>query len=158
MLFGGVYTTELGKIEIIDDSLHVLHVKFIINNETNCDKLQESALTKEAMNQIQEYFSKKRQAFTLPMQPSGTLFQLKVWEQLQNIPYGQTKSYMDIAKAIDTKGVRALGNAVGKNPLLLLIPCHRVVRKNNTFGGYSCGVHIKQNLLKFENRDISLNI
>jgi len=111
-----------------------------------------TALLQEACTQLTEYFSGERIQFTLPIAyPHGTPFQHSVWNALRNIPYGATRSYEDIAVAIgNPKAVRAIGQANTRNPILLLVPCHRVINKNGTIGGFGCGVEVKKQLLQLE--------
>ncbi|HYH03913.1 MAG TPA: methylated-DNA--[protein]-cysteine S-methyltransferase [Bacillota bacterium] len=106
----------------------------------------------DAVVQLRYYFEKKLHTFKLPLDCQGTVFQQAVWQGLQQIPYGATWSYRQLAEAIGNPGaVRAVGNANGANPVPLIIPCHRVIRSNGTLGGYSQGIAIKQALLKLEN-------
>ncbi|WP_442603164.1 methylated-DNA--[protein]-cysteine S-methyltransferase [Paenibacillus sp. KN14-4R] len=101
--------------------------------------------------EISEYLQGKRQVFTLPYDYHGTSFQLAVWETLCNIPYGQTVSYSDIAHQIQKPAaVRAVGTAIGANPLLVTIPCHRVMGKNGALTGYRGGLEMKRQLLALE--------
>jgi len=104
--------------------------------------------------QIQEFFQRKRTEFALPISLKGTPFQMKAWQALQKIPYGQTWSYSDQAKALKTNAVRAVGSANAKNPICLILPCHRVTRSDGTLGGYAGGMQIKEKLLKFEKGEI----
>ncbi|AMA74047.1 MULTISPECIES: methylated-DNA--[protein]-cysteine S-methyltransferase [Aneurinibacillus] len=105
----------------------------------------------EATKQLDEYFAGKRREFTLPLDIHGTAFQKMVWEQLRRIPYGETRSYKDIALAINAaKAVRAIGGANNKNPLSIFIPCHRVIGSNGALVGYGGGLHIKEYLLRLE--------
>lgn len=102
-------------------------------------------------DELVEFMEGKRQKFSLPMDFQGTQFQLDVWNALNNILYGETKTYKDIADRINNpKAVRAVGSAIGKNPLLILIPCHRVIGKNGTLTGYRGGLEMKKMLLKLE--------
>lgn len=111
-----------------------------------------SLVLKEAKKQLQEYFKGKRQDFELPLNPKGTPFQKAVWNALLKIPYGQTCSYLDIAKKLKKPTAsRAIGGANGKNPIGVIIPCHRVINKSGTLGGYSGGLNTKKALLKIEN-------
>lgn len=104
-----------------------------------------------AVRQLTEYLAGKRQAFELPLDVQGTIFQKQVWKQLSQIPYGKTFSYKDVAGRIkNPKAVRAVGSANGKNPLCIIVPCHRVVAANGTLGGYSGGPAIKTQLLALE--------
>lgn len=108
-------------------------------------------LLTEAQRQLGEYFSGKRRSFDLPLQPEGTAFQTDVWRALQDIPYGQTASYLDIAKAIGReKACRAVGQANHVNPISIIIPCHRVVGSNGSLTGYGGGLSIKEQLLTLE--------
>ena len=111
-----------------------------------------TALLQEACTQLTEYFAGERTSFSLPIAyPHGTPFQHSVWNALRDIPYGETRSYEDIAVAIgNPKAVRAIGQANTRNPILLLVPCHRVINKNGTIGGFGCGVEVKKQLLQLE--------
>ena len=101
--------------------------------------------------ELEEYFARKRQAFSLPLKPIGTAFQMRVWQGLQKIPYGKTWSYEQLAIEIgQPTASRAVGLANGANPLSILIPCHRVVNKNGQMGGYGGGIWRKQILLDVE--------
>ncbi|WP_461202518.1 methylated-DNA--[protein]-cysteine S-methyltransferase [Anoxybacillus sp. TBDG-1] len=105
------------------------------------------------MEEIEQYFQKKRTLFSIPLKLVGTPFQIRVWETLQTIPYGQTVSYADIAKQIgQPKAVRAVGNAVGSNPITVIIPCHRVILTSGELGGYAWGIERKKWLLEHETR------
>ena len=106
---------------------------------------------REAIKQLQSYFAGTRKEFTLPLKPDGTPFQLLVWKQLQAIPYGKTVSYSSIAKKIGRpETVRAVGAANRRNPLSIVIPCHRVIGKNGFLVGYGGGLPIKEKLLSLE--------
>ncbi|MBN6187934.1 methylated-DNA--[protein]-cysteine S-methyltransferase [Aneurinibacillus sp. BA2021] len=105
----------------------------------------------EATEQLDEYFAGERQTFTLPLDVHGTAFQKMVWEQLQKIPYGETRAYKDIALAMHAaKAVRAIGGANNKNPLSIFIPCHRVIGSNGALVGYGGGLNVKEYLLQLE--------
>ncbi len=104
-----------------------------------------------AETQLNEYFAGQRQTFDLPLQPEGTPFQQEVWQALAEIPYGETRSYRDIATRIGRpKAVRAVGAANGRNPLSIIIPCHRVIGANGSLTGFAGGLEVKQRLLKIE--------
>ena len=105
----------------------------------------------EAIRQLQEYLSEKRKAFTIPLHQIGTPFQRQVWEELLRIPYGETRSYGEIAtKVKNLKGQRAVGMANHRNPIGVMVPCHRVIGKNGNLTGYAGGLDIKQRLLELE--------
>ena len=105
---------------------------------------------------LESYFSGKQTPITFPLQPKGTIFQERVWKILQEIPYGETMTYGEIAqriakeKCVATYSAQAVGQAVGKNPISILIPCHRVLGKNGALTGYAGGVHRKEQLLNLE--------
>ncbi len=112
---------------------------------------QESWLLDEAARQLEEYFAQKRQNFELPLAPKGTPFQQKVWQTLQKIPYGQTRSYQEIAVMINSpKSCRAVGGANHHNPVMIIIPCHRVIGKNGSLTGFGGGLSMKEALLQIE--------
>ena len=107
---------------------------------------------KEAVSQLQEYFDKKRTYFDFKLNPKGTEFQQKVWKSLLEIPYGKTISYMDQTKKLgDIKAIRAVASANGKNPLWIVVPCHRVIGTNGSLTGYAGGLSRKKWLIEHEN-------
>ena len=110
-------------------------------------------LMERAEEQLMEYFRGERQGFDLPIAPQGTEFQAQVWKALGEIPYGQTRSYGEIARRVDyPKGFRAVGMANHRNPLPILIPCHRVVGSGGKLTGYAGGVELKRRLLELEKK------
>lgn len=112
----------------------------------------ENALTHKLFSQIKEYLAGKRQSFDIPIEITGTDFERKVYRALLEIPYGVAASYKDIATNIGSpKSCRAVGNAVGKNPLPIIIPCHRVITSSGRIGGYYYGLDMKRKLLSIEN-------
>lgn len=114
-------------------------------------KTPEGKILRQACQQLDEYFSGKRTCFNVPLDLQGTPFQLKVWQALQKIPYGQTVSYANIAKQIgNPKAVRAVGGANSKNPVCIMVPCHRVIAADGSIGGYSGGLAMKHKLLEIE--------
>jgi methylated-DNA-[protein]-cysteine S-methyltransferase len=105
-------------------------------------------------SQLTEYFNGTRQTFELQLNPNGTGFQQKVWEQLKEIPFGKTRSYLDVALSLGEKTyTRAVGSANGKNPLAIVVPCHRVIGANGTLTGYAGGLWRKKWLLQFESKN-----
>ena len=105
----------------------------------------------DTCRQLTEYFGGKRKKFDIPLDLEGTEFQKQVWKELSKIPFGQTLSYRDVAQRIkNPKAVRAVGSANGKNPVCIIIPCHRVIAADGSIGGYTGGIQIKQQLLKLE--------
>jgi methylated-DNA-[protein]-cysteine S-methyltransferase len=111
----------------------------------------ETPLLTDAVRELVEYFNNERTRFTIPLEPTGTIFQKSVWKYISEIPYGQTQTYGEIANQINS-AARPVGNACGKNPIPLFVPCHRVIGANNRLTGFSggLGVQTKQALLKHE--------
>lgn len=143
------YKSPIGVLEIICEKDALISLKLV----ENVDKSDsETALIKEIKTQLYEYFSGKRKIFDIKLKTKGTEFQKCVWEELRKISYGKTKSYSEIAVAVGNKNTqRAIGSACNKNPIMIIIPCHRVISKNGELGGFAYGNSIKQKLLKIEN-------
>ena len=119
--------------------------------EIRQNKSMPSPLQREVDKQMREYFVGKRKAFELPLRPDGTDFQKKVWNALLEIPFGETRSYQDIANAVGSpKACRAVGMANHQNPIIIVIPCHRVIGKNGKLVGYGGGLSMKEKLLLLE--------
>ena len=145
------YQLPLGSIGIIEENEMLTAVFFAKEQSEIAAIHQETPLIKKAYTQLKEYFDGKRKTFNLPLAPQGTLFQQKVWQALQSIPYGSTKSYKDIAQQIDNdKSLRAVGNANHRNPIIIIIPCHRVIGSNGNLVGYANGLDKKIKLLQLE--------
>lgn len=145
------YDTTIGKIGIAEDGTSITNVYFEDEKGAKDANLIETPLLKEAANQINEYFNGNRKSFELPISPSGTEFQKSVWKALQEIPYGETRSYKEIAIAVgNEKACRAVGMANNKNPISIIIPCHRVIGTNGKLVGYAGGLKVKDYLLKME--------
>ncbi|AJA46548.1 methylated-DNA--protein-cysteine methyltransferase, constitutive [Clostridium pasteurianum DSM 525 = ATCC 6013] len=147
------YETKIGKIGITEDGKAITNIYFGESPSKDIN-LIETPLLKEAYKQLQEYFHGKRKTFQLPLAPKGTDFQQKVWEALRKIPYGSTCSYKDVAIKIgNINACRAVGMANNRNPIPIIIPCHRVIGTNGKLVGYGGGLKIKEMLLKIENKD-----
>ena len=115
------------------------------------DSASPSPVSELAAAQLQEYFARTRENFTFPIKLKGTPFQISVWEELARIPYGETRTYGEIARAIENpKAVRAVGMACNRNPIWIVIPCHRVVGSNQKLTGYAGGISMKDALLNLE--------
>ncbi|EGA71664.1 methylated-DNA--protein-cysteine methyltransferase [Vibrio sinaloensis DSM 21326] len=148
------FSTSLGKMTLQANDQGLLGAWF----ETQTTQPEElgqysesDPILNNAIKQLQEYFSGSRSEFELPLAAQGTEFQQKVWHALTTIPYGETWSYQDLANAIDNpKAVRAVGLANGKNPISVIVPCHRVIGKNGKLTGYAGGVERKAKLLELE--------
>ncbi len=116
-----------------------------------------SPVLEETARQLSEYFSGKRREFSLPLSPKGTEFQLRVWRALETIPYGETRSYGDMARLIGSpKACRAVGMANHRNPISIIVPCHRVVGANGSLTGYGGGLDAKRFLLDLEQQNRAL--
>ena len=142
------YNSPIGILEIELKNNVILGLKVV----ESCDNVSEvTEYFAEVAKQLDEYFAGKRTKFELNIYPKGTEFQKKVWAELLKISYGKTKSYQEIAETIGNPNAqRAVGSACNKNPILLIIPCHRVVSKSGKLTGFACGVDRKEQLLKLE--------
>jgi methylated-DNA-[protein]-cysteine S-methyltransferase len=142
-------STPVGLLKIIEEDGFITEVYPV--NESVISSEQTSQLLKNACKQLEEYFCGNRKSFDLPIKLHATAFEKQVWEQLKKIPYGQTRTYQEIAVAIgNEKAARAVGQANNKNRIIIIIPCHRVVNKNGTSGGFSYGTQMKNYLLNLE--------
>ncbi len=113
----------------------------------------ENAMTKQAYEEVVEYLAGKRKSFTVPILLKGSTFQLKVWNALLEIPYGETRSYKEIAESVgNPKAYRAVGGANNKNNIMILIPCHRVIGRDGSLVGFGGGLEVKEKLLDLEKR------
>lgn len=116
-----------------------------------CEGKDDAPVLEQAARQLTEYFRGNRTAFDLPLAPAGTPFQQAVWEALRAIPYGETRSYGQVAAAVNRPGAaRAVGGACHANPLLIVTPCHRVIGSGGALTGFGCGLGVKQQLLTLE--------
>ncbi len=149
-LYCRYYKSPIGTIKITATKDELVSVDF---EEEKNDTTEENEILKETIKQLDEYFNGKRMEFKLRYKIEGTDFQKKVWSQLEKIPYGKTVSYEYIAKNIgNEKACRAVGNANNKNKIAIIIPCHRVIGKNNKLTGYAGGLDKKSWLIEHENK------
>jgi methylated-DNA-[protein]-cysteine S-methyltransferase len=147
--FSTWFESPLGIIEVCGTSDFITHVGFKNEVPEICADLPDTL--QKCKQELEEFFAGKRKAFTISCQPVGTDFQKKVWQELLDIGYGDTVSYIDIAKKLKNPGaVRAVGLANGKNPIAIIIPCHRVIGDNGRLTGYGGGLWRKQWLLEHE--------
>jgi methylated-DNA-[protein]-cysteine S-methyltransferase len=153
-----VMNTPIGPLLIAENSSGVSAIIFNADSFSIPDSwIQVEYLSSEVMKQLQQYFNGERYQFDLPLAPEGTSFQLEVWRALEKIPYGETISYLDLAKQIGKPAaVRAVGAANGANPLPIVIPCHRVIGHNGKLTGYGGGLDKKQYLLSMESLYLGL--
>ena len=157
------YDTTIGKVGIKENSSQITELYFEKEESRKGSHfmdhidavLTETPLLKLANQQLMEYFSGQRKTFNLPLAPKGSPFQLKVWKALLDIPYGETRSYKDIAIAAgNPKASRAVGMANNRNPISIIIPCHRVIGLDGKLVGYGGGLPVKEYLLALEKRNI----
>lgn len=142
------YQFENISLYLVATETHLINIQF---TQPQKALLQTTELLSMATIQLDEYFQGKRTTFSLPFKLTGTPFQLAVWKELQNIPYGQTTSYKEIAQKINKpKAYRVVGMANNKNPLPIIIPCHRVIGSNGKLIGYAGGLKLKNYLLELE--------
>ena len=154
MGFGFFYDMPIGQIFIAEDGIGINKVTLAGDiNEEDLKKytMEETKLIKETAGQLREYFEGIRKEFTISLNPQGSSFQKKVWEALLQIPYGETRSYKEIAQIIgNEKASRAVGMANHNNPIMCIIPCHRVIGSDGSLIGYRGGIEIKVKLLQLE--------
>jgi methylated-DNA-[protein]-cysteine S-methyltransferase len=147
------YDSPIGLIEIAGTSTAVIALNFVAER---CREVASHSLVAEAVRQVDEYFDGNRREFDIEMALEGTDFQQQVWRQLRTVPYGCVASYQDIARGVGRPAaVRAVGAANGRNPIAIMVPCHRIIGKNGHLVGYSSGLWRKEWLLKHEGYPVS---
>ena len=152
-----IISSPTGLIEITCSHGVIFSVSFLDNKKLKPTKVPASL--QKCVTELEEYFSWKRKTFDLPLQPNGTSFQRHVWDALLKIPFGKTISYMKLARELgDEKSIRAVASANGKNPIAILIPCHRVIGSNGEMVGYAGGVKRKEWLLAHERGEEQLGL
>lgn len=151
------YESPLGRLTLQANGAGLRGAWFDVQTTVPDDLGVENAdhpILRQAVAEFEEYFAGKRQQFDVPVAAHGTDFQQQVWAMLRQIPFGETWTYQDLALAIDNpKAVRAVGLANGKNPISIIVPCHRVIGKNGKLTGYAGGIERKQKLLAMEKPD-----
>ena len=158
--------SPLGEVRLRSDGESLIGLWFVgqVNDAKDIDDIEiknDLPIFGQVESWLESYFSGKQTSITIPLQPKGTSFQQRVWQILQEIPYGKTMAYGEIAqriaqeKGVETFSAQAVGQAVGKNPISILIPCHRVLGKNGALTGYAGGVHRKEQLLQLERGKIN---
>lgn len=151
-LFFGYYQSPIGLIEISGTADAIRSLNFVEAPHEGCHS---NNVVDHAVKEIEEYFNGNRREFEVPLELQGTAFQKAVWRQLLKIPYGSTSSYGEIARAIgNPKAVRAVGGANHRNPISLIIPCHRVIGSDGSMTGYGSGIWRKEWLLKHESNTL----
>lgn len=148
------YDTILGLMKIVEEDHHIIEISFSTDiNRIEKENMikKETTLLKEANKQLKAYLNGELTTFSLPMSPKGTLFMKSVWKQLQQIPYAQTATYKEIAINLNNpNAARAVGLANHRNPIPIIIPCHRVIGTNGKLVGYAGGIERKSQLLAIE--------
>ena len=149
-----VMDTPFGSLRVAGTARGLTIVGFTEGDPTprqEQDRQEDGGLPEEAKRQLLEYFAGRRRCFTLPVAPQGTAFQQRVWGELQKIPCGTTTTYREIARQIgQPTAMRAVGSANGRNPVAIVIPCHRVIGSDGSLTGYAGGIAIKRRLLQHE--------
>lgn len=144
-----IINSPLGYTKIVGDEAGITSVTVLNSEEKVTPVIPE--ILEDCVIQLNEYFNGERRQFDLKLNPEGSVFQKQVWSELQNIPYGKTISYLDLSKRLgDVKAIRAVANANAKNPLWIIVPCHRVIGTDGSLTGYAGGLHRKQWLLEHE--------
>ncbi|WP_276798392.1 methylated-DNA--[protein]-cysteine S-methyltransferase [Fusobacterium gonidiaformans] len=149
------YVSPVADLYLVEEQGQLVEIAFHHLEKKEEMEEKNTELLQEVKRQLEEYFSGRLQNFDLPLKPKGTDFQKQVWKALLMIPYGETKSYGDIAKQIGKeKAVRAVGGANHVNPISIVIPCHRVIGKNGNLTGYGGGLEVKEKLLELERKKV----
>ena len=145
----GYFESDIGILSVSTHNQEVISIRFV--DEIEKTSASPSPVLQKALKQIEEYFNGKRSEFDFPYRWVGTDFQVKIWKLVSRIPYGTSLAYVKVAQAYgDAKMVRAVGAALAKNPLIILIPCHRVMGSDGSLVGYSAGIDKKRQLLELE--------
>ena len=143
------YESSIGPLTLVASDSGLVELAFGRKKRANC--VEDPKRLAKYRKQLDEYFAGKREEFTLPLDIRGTDFQKRCWQQLLKIPYGQTRSYRQIAEAVGNRNaVRAVGLANGQNPIAIIVPCHRVIASDGTLCGYGGGLNLKEELLRLE--------
>jgi methylated-DNA-[protein]-cysteine S-methyltransferase len=150
-----VYDTKIGKIGITESGGNITGVYFDYTTIPEDFVREETSLLEKASKQLNEYLDGKRTVFDLPLKPEGTAFEKSCWNALLAIPYGETRTYGEQAKAVgNPKASRAVGRANSMNPISIFIPCHRVIGANGSLTGFGGGLDMKKTLLELEKKTI----
>ena len=151
-----IINSPLGVTKIVGDDQGIASVTVLNSEEKVTDIIPQEL--EDCVDQLKEYFQGERQQFNFQINPKGTEFQKRVWQKLLSIPFGKTTSYLELSKQLgDVKAIRAVANANGKNPLWIVVPCHRVIGSDGSLTGYAGGLQRKQWLLEHESPYKQLN-
>ncbi len=147
--------SPIGTLRLLSDGQALVRIEFENHLQEDGDQRCDAVLEKTAA-QLQQYFAGERRHFELPLAPGGTDFQQGVWNQLRAIPFGELRTYRDVAVSVgNLKAVRAVGVANGRNPIPIVVPCHRVVGSNGKLTGFAGGLNVKRKLLALEGLELS---
>ncbi len=153
--------SPMGPLDIIAEGSALVGLNFERENAEARDAdasgdAEETRVLDQAERELREYFASERRVFAVKVAPRGTPFQMKVWKLLCEIPFGETRAYVDLAKKLgDKNAVRAVGGANGRNPIAIIVPCHRVIGKDGSMTGFASGVHRKEQLLALEGHGVA---
>lgn len=151
MIYTSCFLSTLGKIKITASATGLISVLFVDEDEGMQASKPANSITENTVAQLEEYFSGTRTIFDIPLSPVGTAFQQQVWQELVKIPFGKIDTYSSISRKLNNPlSVREVGAANGKNPIAILIPCHRVIGADGGLTGYAGGLWRKEKLLKLE--------
>lgn len=151
--YQAVLETPIGAVALRASDTHLTAIHFLGDAEPHTNSADRPPVLEQAIGQLAAYFAGERQAFDLPLAPAGTDFEHRVWDYLQSIPFGETRSYGAVAEALgDANLVRAVGRANARNPIAIVIPCHRVIGHDGALTGYAGGLWRKEWLLGHEGR------
>ena len=156
MIYDTFKSKQIGELTLAADEQGIRYIKFEKSRKPYAvtqDWVRDPGYFKKAKEQLTAYFNGEPKTFELPLAPEGTPFQKSVWKVMQKIPYGKVRSYQWVADQIkNPKAVRAVGGAAGRNPIVIAIPCHRVIGSNGKLTGFGGGLDVKQTLIDLEKR------
>lgn len=153
-----IYNSPIGELFIEEKDGYITRISKDCPGIAHKEDLKMTPVIKYAVDQLEEYFAGQRKEFTVPIKPEGTDYMKSIWNVLIKIPYGTTLSYGQVAElAGNKKGARSAGMACGRNPILILIPCHRVIGADGSLTGFACGLDTKVALLKLEKASFKYN-
>lgn len=148
MDYRSIYPSPFGDIELTSDGMALTGVRFMSGR--GMSSYRDNPIIAEAIRWLDLYFAGNRSDFMPALHAQGSPFQRRVWRELLNIPYGATATYGDIARRVGCRSAQAVGQAVGRNPIAIIVPCHRVVGSNGSLTGYAYGLDLKKRLLELE--------
>lgn len=148
MDYRSIYPSPFGDIELTSDGMSLTGVRFMSGRGMSSNR--DNPIIAEAIRWLDLYFAGNRPDFMPALHAQGSPFQRRVWRELLNIPYGATATYGDIARRVGCRSAQAVGQAVGRNPIAIIVPCHRVVGSNGSLTGYAYGLDLKKRLLELE--------